>query len=251
MRSRSCSNDAADHAAMVKRFWDQATAEAVDGGYAVLLDGKPMHLPGGKLLHVEHATLAQAVAAEWQLAGGGKGGEMSFADTPLTRLAGTAQDRIAADPWPTVDAIARYGETDLLCYRAEAPAELVRRQADAWQPWLDWAEQRHGAKLRVTTGIVAVRQHRASVAALRAAVGGLDLWALAALGVAVPALGSLVLGLALADQRLDPATAHALGALDELFQAEQWGEDAQAAARRQAIANDIAIAARMIALTRA
>jgi chaperone required for assembly of F1-ATPase len=236
---------------MVKRFWDQATAEAVDGGYAVLLDGKPMHLPGGKILRVAHATLAQAVAAEWQAAGGGKGGEMSFADTPLTRLAGTAQDRIAADPWSTVDAIARYGETDLLCYRAEAPVELVRRQAGAWQPWLDWAEQRHGARLRVATGIVAVRQHRASVAALRAAVGAQDLWALAALGVAVPALGSLVLGLALADQRLDPATAHTLGALDELFQAEQWGEDAQAAARRQAIANDIAIAARMIALTRA
>jgi chaperone required for assembly of F1-ATPase len=236
---------------MVKRFWDQATAEAVDGGYAVLLDGKPMHLPGGKILRVAHATLAQAVAVEWQAAGGGKGGEMSFADTPLTRLAGTAQDRIAADPRSTVDAIARYGETDLLCYRAEAPAELVRRQAAAWQPWLDWAEQRHGARLRVAAGIVAVRQHRASVAALRAAVGTLDLWALAALGVAVPALGSLVLGLALADQRLDPATAHTLGALDELFQAEQWGEDAQAAARRQAIANDIAIAARMIALTRA
>ena len=105
----------------------------------------------------------------------------------------------------------------------------MRRQADAWQPWLDWAEQRYGAKLRVTTGIVAVRQHRGSVAALRAAVAALDAWALAALGVAVPALGSLVLGLALAEQRLDPATAHALGALDELFQAEQWGEDAQAA----------------------
>jgi chaperone required for assembly of F1-ATPase len=235
---------------MVKRFWDQATAERIDGGYAVLLDGRPMNLPGGTALRVTHAPLAHAIATEWQLAGGGKGGEMSFADTPLTRLAGTAQDRIAADPWPTVDAVARYGETDLLCYRAEAPAALVRRQADAWQPWLEWAEQQHGAKLRVTTGIVPVRQHRTSVAALRVAVGALDLWALAALGVAVPALGSLVLGLALAEQRLDSATAHALGALDEMFQAEQWGEDSQAAARRQAIASDIALAARMIALTR-
>jgi chaperone required for assembly of F1-ATPase len=81
-------------------------------------------------------------------------------------------------------------------------------------------------------------------------VGALDSWALAALGVAVPALGSLVLGLALAEQRLDPAAAHALGALEELFQAEQWGEDAQAAARRQAVADEIALAARLIVLTR-
>jgi chaperone required for assembly of F1-ATPase len=236
---------------VVKRFWDRATAEPVDGGYAILLDGRPMHLPGGATLRLAHAPLAHAIATEWQLAGGGKGGEMSFADTRLTRLAGTAQERIAADPWRTADAIARYGETDLLCYRAEAPEALVRRQEAAWQPWLDWAERRHGAKLHVTSGIVASRQHRGSVATLRAAVGALDPWALAALGVAVPALGSLVLGLALAEQVLDPATAHALGALDELFQAEQWGQDAEAAARRQAVADDITLAARMIALTRA
>jgi chaperone required for assembly of F1-ATPase len=237
-------------AAVVKRFWDQATAEPVDGCYAILLDGKPMHLPGGATLRLAHPPLAHAVAAEWQLAGGGKGGEMSFADTPLTRLAGTAQARIGADPWPVVDAIARYGESDLLCYRAEAPEALARRQEAAWQPWLDWVEQRYGAKLRVTSGIVAIRQHRGSGAALRAAVGALDPWALAALGVAVPALGSLVLGLALAERRLDPATAHALGALEELFQVEQWGEDTQAAARRQAVADEIALAARLIALTR-
>jgi chaperone required for assembly of F1-ATPase len=237
-------------AAMVKRFWDRATAEAVDGAYAILLDGKPMHLPDGLTLRLPHARVAHAIAAEWQGAGGGKGGEMSFADTPLTRLAGTAQGRIATDPWPVVDAIARYGENDLLCYRAAAPEALVRRQSDAWQPWLDWVERQYGARLRVTTGIMAIRQHRSSIAALRAAVGVLDVWALAALGVAVPALGSLVLGLALAEQVLDPATAHALGALDELFQVEQWGEDAQAAARRKAIADDIEVAARLIALTR-
>ncbi len=235
---------------MVKRFWDHATAEPIDGFYAILLDGKPMHLPGGATLRLSHPPLAHAIAAEWQRAGGGKGGEMSFADTPLTRLAGTAQERIAADPWPAVDAIARYGETDLLCYRAETPEALVQRQDAAWQPWIEWAERRHAAKLRVTSGIMAIRQHRSSIAALRAAVGALDPWALAALGVAVPALGSLVLGLALAERLLDPAAAHALGALDELFQAEQWGEDAQAAARRRAVADDIEVAARLIALTR-
>ena len=145
-----------------------------------------------------------------------------------------------------MDAIARYGETDLLCYRAETPEALVQRQTDAWQPWLEWAEQRHGVKLRVTTGIIA-RASIATIAALRAAVGALDPGRWRHWASRYRRLGSLVLGLALAEQRIDPATAHALGALDELFQAEQWGEDAQAAARRQAIAGDIALAARMIA----
>jgi len=209
-----------------------------------------MHLPGGPVLRVRAEPLARAIAAEWQAAGGGKGGEMSFADTPLTRLAGTAQQRIAPDPAPIMDAIARYGETDLLCYRADAPVALVERQARGWQPWLDWAALTYDAPLRVGTGIAHVRQHRDSIGALRRAVAALDVEALAGLGIAVPALGSLVLGLALAEGALEAAEAHALGALDELFQAEQWGEDVEAAARRRAIAEDVALAARFIALTR-
>lgn len=233
----------------MKRFWDTATAAPSDAGFRILLDGRPLHLPDGGLLHVRPPRLAEAIAAEWREAGGAKGGEMSFDDTPLTRLAGTAQQRVAPDPEPTVDAIARYGENDLLCYRAAEPPELVQRQMRAWQPWLDWAALTYDAPLRVTTGIAPLRQHRDSIAALRRAVGALSPEVLAALGIAVPALGSLVLGLALAAQRLDAAEAHALGALDELFQAEQWGEDAEAAARRAAIAADVALAGRFIALT--
>ena len=126
----------------------------------------------------------------------------------------------------------------------------MQRQARGWQPWLDWAALTYDAPLRVGSGVAPVRQHRDSIAALRRAVAALDMEALAGLGVAVPALGSLVLGLALANGRLDAAEAHALGALDELFQAEQWGEDAEAAARRRAVAADIALAGRFIALTR-
>ena len=209
-----------------------------------------MHLPGGAVLRVDGEPLARAIADEWQMAGGGKGGEMSFADTPLTRLAGTAQQRIAPDPAPTIDAIASYAESDMLCYRAETPEKLVARQMRAWQPWLDWAALTYDAPLRVGSGIAYVKQHRSSVAALRTAVAALDVPALAALGVVVPALGSLVLGLAMAEGRLDAASAHELGALDELFQAEAWGEDAEAAARRAAIAADVALAARFLQLTR-
>ncbi len=234
----------------MKRFWDSASVASSANGHAILLDGKPMHLPGGGELRVAGEALARAIAEEWQAAGGRKGGEMSFADTPLTRLAGTQQQRIAPDPEPTVDAIARYAESDLLCYRAEAPEALVRRQAREWQPWLDWVALVHDAPLRIGAGVGYVRQPRASVNALRTAVAGLDVSALTALGVAVPATGSLVLGLALADGRLDAATAFALGCLEELFQAEAWGEDAEAAARRHSIAADITLAVRFLQLTR-
>ena len=234
----------------MKRFWDTASVDWTENGHIILLDGKPMRLPSGAQLVVGPARLARAIADEWQVAGGGKGGEMTFKDTPLTRLAGTALERIEPDPSPTIDAIARYGETDLLCYRAEAPPSLVHRQHQKWQPWLDWAALTFDAPLRVATGVSYVKQHHDSVAALRRAVAALDVDTLAGLGIAVPALGSLVLGLALAAGEMDAETAFALGALDELFQAEQWGEDYEAADRRTSMLTDIVLAARYIDLTR-
>lgn len=234
----------------MKRFWDNATVGETGEGYAILLDGRPMRLPSGAALVVGPVVLAEAIAAEWQAAGGARNGEMSFNDTPLTRLAGTALERIAPDLATTVDAIARYGETDLLCYRAEAPQALVHRQHEKWQPWLDWVALTFDAPLRIGAGVGYVKQHHDSVAALRRAVAELDPHALAALGIAVPSLGSLVLGLAMAAGELDGEAAFALGALDELFQAEQWGEDAEAAARRTGMLADVRLAARYIALTR-
>lgn len=235
----------------MKRFWNHAVAvRRPEGGHAVLLDGKPLRLPGGAPLATPSAPLAEAIAAEWEAAGGAKGGEMSMEAVPLTRLLGSAQDRVAADPGAMVAGLASYGETDLLCYRAADPA-LAALQAREWQPLLDWAAAIHGATLAVTEGVMPVPQPPESLAALRAAIATHRAEELAALGVAVPALGSLVLGLALSAGAVTPEGAHALSVLDETFQERRWGEDAQAAARRARAAADVALAGRFLALVRA
>ncbi len=234
----------------MKRFWDRAETAPTAQGWQVLLDGKPVRLPGGPPLLLPGHALARAVAAEWNTAGGAKGGEMSYADLPLTRLAGTAQERVAADPEAVILELARYGETDLLCYRAPFPDALARRQQAQWQPWLDWVARRHGARLRVTAGVSYVAQDPGALAVLAQALAAHDAPALAALGVAVPALGSLVLGLALADGALDPDMAARIAALDEFFQEEEWGPDTDAIARRDRVAGDIHLAGRFLALIR-
>jgi chaperone required for assembly of F1-ATPase len=233
----------------VKRFWEAAKAAPTEGGFAILLDGRPMRLPGGGALRVAEPALAAAIAEEWQAAGGAKGGTMRPDEVPLTRLAGTAAERIAPDPAGTITALARYGETDLLCYRAE-DRRLAARQAAGWDPWLRWAAQDLDAPLMVTTGIMPVAQPASALAALRAAVARHAALHLAALGVAVPALGSLVLGLALAQGRLAPAEALRLSVLEEDFQAEFWGADADATARRDSAVADVALAGRLFALLR-
>jgi chaperone required for assembly of F1-ATPase len=232
----------------MKRFWDRAEVAPDPGGFRVLLDGRVVRLPGGTPLLLPRRSLAEAVAVEWNAAGGGKGGEMDWTDVPLTRLAGTSQERVVPDPEPVVLQIARYGEADLLCYRAEGPEVLVRRQREQWQPWLDWAAREYGAGLRVTTGVMHIVQDPQAVAALARVVAAQAPAALAALGVAVPALGSLVLGLAMAAFYLDAATAFALASLDESFQAELWGRDTAAEERRRRMAAEVAVAAQFLRL---
>lgn len=235
----------------MKRFWETAEAVAEADGWAVTLDGKPVRVPGGGFLSLPTRALAQAVAAEWQAAGGAVGGEMSYADLPLTRLAGTAQERIVPDPGPVVLELARYAQSDLLCYRAEAPQSLVEQQAAQWQPWLDWVARTHGAALLVTAGIVHVTQPEVAVAKLITAVALLDPYRLAGLGVLVPSFGSLVLGLAVAQGALAASEAHEVATLDERHQAAFWGWDDEAAARMARMAEDVAVAGRFLDLVAA
>jgi len=144
-----------------------------------------------------------------------------------------------------------YGRSDLLCQRAEAPADLARRQEATWEPWLAWAAERYGARLAVGVGVMPVRQPPEAMLALDNAVAELDEWNLAAAGLAVAAGGSLVLALALIEGRVESGEAFALAVLEEAWQNERWGEDREALARRDAIAADLAAAGRFARLARA
>jgi len=232
------------------RFWETASVVAEGAAFAIRLDGRPMRLPGSAPLALHSAPLAAAIAAEWQSAGGAKGGDFQPDDLPLTRLAATAQERISPDPAPTIDALAQYAESDLLCYRAEHPDELVARQALLWQPWLDRAACIHGATLRVAMGVMPQPQPQDALAALRHALAARTACDLAGLGVLVPLTGSLVLGLAVADGALSATHATDLACLDHDFQAEKWGMDAEAVGRRRAVAAEIEQAAQFMNLSR-
>jgi chaperone required for assembly of F1-ATPase len=163
----------------------------------------------------------------------------------LTKCANTAIDRTAGHEEAVVESILAYAN-DLLCYRAEAPADLVARQSENWDPLLDWLEARFGVKLRIGTGIAHVEQEEAALAKLRAAIGAHDAFTLTALYAAATLCGSLVLALALAEGRLTAEEAFALSHLDERYQAEKWGTDGEAEKRARAMAAELDAAARFM-----
>ena len=210
--------------------------------FCILLDGKPIKTPMRKTLALPTHALAEAVAEEWR----GQGDKIVSATMPLTKLANTAIDRVVAREAAIAEQILAYAN-DLLCYRAEAPDDLVARQNKSWNPILDWAAERY-APLTVGTGVGYIAQPGESVEALRKALAERDAFALTALHAAATLCGSLVLALALADGRLDAEEAFALSQLDELYQAEKWGVDEEAQSRARALAAELAAAARFMSL---
>lgn len=230
----------------MKRVYRSVAVVPADGGFEVRLDSRALRTPARNPLALPTAALAGAIAAEWDA----QGDTVVPATMPLTQIASTAVDVIGHSRDAVVGGVAGYAETDLLCYRAEHPAELAERQAQAWQPLLDWATLRFDARLAVCTGLMPRPQPPDAVRALRRAVEAHDDWSLSALQVVTGACGSLVVALALIDGRLDAEAAFTVSQVDETFQIEHWGEDAEATARRAGLQADIAAARRFVDVLR-
>jgi chaperone required for assembly of F1-ATPase len=231
----------------LKRVYREVSTRPANGGWGVALDGRAMRTPAKHELLVPTEALAAAVAAEWDA----QQDEVRPATMPLTRLAATTIDRTGSQRDQVVAETASYAGTDLVCYRAERPPELVARQQAVWGNLLDWAMLRYDAPLSVTSGVIPQRQSPEALNAFAAVVASQDDFRLTALHTLTAACSSLVIALAVFEGRLNAEAAFAASQLDETFQIEQWGEDAETAARRRALAEDIAAAARFAALLEA
>lgn len=228
----------------MRRFYHDSASVPVPGGFGLLLDGKPVQTPARRPLVVPTARLAAAIADEWAA----QGDTLDLARMYLTQFANTAIDRVGPLRDDIVRATVRYAETDLLCHRAASPAALAERQHRLWQPLIDWAAHTFDAPLIVTNSLIAADQPRQALDAITAAVAALDDFRLTGLQVATGLLGSVVLALALSRGRIAAAQAFAAAQLDEDFQAERWGVDDMAAARAQAMADELASVQRLFDL---
>lgn len=232
----------------MKRFYKQATVvETERGGHTIALDGRPVRTPARAILDLPTPALAQAVADEWNA----QGEEILPQSMVMTGLANAAIDQIAPDAISFASGIAVYGESDLLSYRADSPAALVTAQAQVWDPLLAWATARYDIAFHRAVGILHVPQPPETLARLRAVVSAHDPFSLAGLSTLVTMSGSLVIGLAVIEGAIAPDDAWNAAEIDEIWQAQQWGEDEDASARRARRGVEFAQAARFCALINA
>jgi len=208
----------------MRRFWKEVAACPDEGGWRIDLDGRPVRTPARALLTLATLGLAEAVAKEWRSVGE----KVDPRAMPLTGLANAALDRVAPHQEAFAAGLARYAESDLLCYRADSPAALIERQAAAWDPLLQWARRRYDVDFAVTEGISPVDQPQATLDRLTQAVHALDPFQLAGLSPLVTVGGSLVTGLAVLEGGASVDQGWSAVSLDERWQLEQWGADAEA-----------------------
>ncbi len=229
-----------------KRFYKTAEAAPHEGGFAVRLDGRVPKSPRGTPLVVPTAALAALAAEEWAA----QDEFITIAAMPATRLAYTALDGIPKTRAETAASVAEYAGSDLLCYFAEAPRALVERQERLWVPLLDWARDDLGLQFIRAKGIVHAEQPDETITAVESLAAAEDDFGLAGLAFATPLFGSAILALALARGRINADEAFAVSRLDEIFQEEQWGLDAEAAAKADIMAAEAVMLERWFAALR-
>lgn len=234
---------------LARRFYKHAgTAQlgtsAGEPLYSITLDGRPVRTPGKRPLAVRQKALAEAIAAEWEA----QGERIDPASMPLTRLANTIIDGVIGREAEVRGDILKYAASDLLCYRAGGPEGLVRRQRAAWDPVLAWARARLGVRLVLTEGVMPVGQPAHALEAVAAALAPFDAWQLASLHVMTTLTGSALLALAHAHGAITIENAWAAAHVDEDWQIEQWGQDAEAAERRRFRSAELASASQLFQL---
>jgi chaperone required for assembly of F1-ATPase len=230
----------------VKRFWETAGAVATDGGFAIELDGRRVKTPAKADLILPTLELAMAVVDEWNEVGD----TIDPREMPLTGLANAAIDRIAPDKEQFASGVARYGESDLTCYRAEGPDMLVRRQQEAWDALLEWARRRYDVDFALCTGVMHIEQPADTLRKLSHEVMALDAFHLAGLSPMVTIGGSLVAALAVYEEMMPAEAVWEAVSLDDHWQLEQWGDDAEARSALDARRYDFLAAARFLELLR-
>ncbi len=230
---------------VAKRFWVRAGVVSHGTGFTVKLDDRDIRTPLKTLLVMPSRALAEGVAMEWDA----QAERIDPLSMPLTRAVNATLDKVVPQQREVAANLADYGGSDLLCYRAPGPDGLVARQRLAWNPMLDWAETTLGARLRTTEGVMPVAQAVDAMVALRGHVDRLSPWELTALSEFVTLTGSLILGLAAMAGR-EPEALWTLSRVDEDWQAEQWGLDAEEAERIAGKRDAFLQAARFLELLR-
>jgi len=211
-----------------KRFYKETGIKAVEGGFAVTLDGRATKTPGQLPVVVPVERLAQEMAAEWAAQE-----DLIDPETmPLVRLLNSALEGGEKAAPALREEIIKYAGGDLMLYRAGNPRELVAEQEAEWDKALVVLARHFEVSFQPTVGIVHQDQPEETRGRLSEAVSDANLIALTAMVSVVGLTGSGLLAIGLRHKLFDADEAWKAAHVDEDHNVRLWGEDTEAVGRR-------------------
>ena len=192
----------------------------------MLLDGHALRTPQGTALAFAREELAWIVAREWHE----QTRHIEPSTMPMTSLASVLLDVVPARREQVVEELMRFLTTDAVCFlepqgdSAGGGDRALRAAQDRlWVPLLEWMTSRFGP-IGVVDGHLGVPQHAPETrAAVQDALSQLSDAKLGALESVTQGCKSIVIALALAEDRLDVDGAFHAARLEEEEQMRVWG----------------------------
>ncbi len=216
----------------MKKFWERVQLKKTDiSSYEIFLDDKILKTPLRKKLIIPNLKIAEEIYKEWNQ-------DIKIIDKDAMIFYGilsTSIDKICGNRKLYIDDILDFIDTDLTCYRAEKPNDLVQWQSKNWDPILLKVEKYINSKINVFRGIMPLKQDQEihiKITKLLTKFNDLEILVLHRIANIT---GSVFLSLCIFISDKIKEKAFELSFLDELWQAENWGYEEEASKNRNKI----------------
>ena len=220
----------------MKKFWKKVSIKKISfNSFQIMLDERILQTPLKRELILPNLNLAQEIAKEWdQDSINIKTESMIFYG-----LISTSLDKIIDNRNVYIDDILDYIDTDLICYRADNPKELVELQKSKWDPIILLVEKYIGTKVQVFIGVSPNKQHYTVHDGINNLIDQFDIFEISALHRITNITGSIFLSLCVLRKDISKNEVFELSFLDELWQEENWGFDKENSQKRKEISIEL------------
>ena len=143
-----------------------------------------------------------------------------------------ATKEIVAYRTDIINNLLKFATMDMLLFWG-TDESLQAKQAEEWEPVLKWAREEFGGKYKATQSLEIQKENLDSGEGLKNFLEKLSDKQLAAFYLAALNMRSVLLASALVKGKINSEQAYKAASLEEIFQAEKWGKDIEAEAKRK------------------
>ena len=220
----------------MKKFWKIVQVKKkLKNSFEILLDKRILKTPMQKDLIFSNYKIAKETALEWDI----DEKEINTENMVFYGLISTAIDKISNDKVSYIDNVLGFINTDLICYRADKPNELIDLQNSSWNPIISFIKKYIDVELKFFIGVMPSKQSLEIFNRLKTLINSFSDIEISALHRMTNLTGSIFISICILKGDVLKNEAFELSFLDELYQAKNWGVEQESLDKRDKIAKEL------------